>query len=788
MVDKMVIELDLPESPGSLTLTLRDPDSSKCTALVRCELVPPLTIPQSPSLSVWEHSREETRESSDLAGMAGTTITDIFSLVDSQVDDMEVASSGAGLNLTLKRQVFTSADTNTVALRQTLINNGPRSIRLQALLPLLCNGSQSLLLNGSGASSWDVCVQKRFKNDGPTSFRPGVDDWDLEMAQHPVGPTGEAKAGEDDEDLTLIRADPCCLLRPRNEPGAAALFLGFLTQTGHLARLEMRFRGGGESVQFERLTAECEFDGVMVRPGECRTSQWLQIAAGPADQLLRDFADRVGLVHDVAPPQGPPPSMLCSFYTYGEYYEERWFEEDLEDLARRPVPFDVFLIDGGWEKARGDWEPREDWWPHGMKAAAERIVETGYRPGIWTAPFVAARHSQLMSKHPDWVLKLDNGEMKEHAPDVWTLDPTYPGVCEFLEETFRKITFEWGYHFHKFDFMRSVFNDPRVCFHDPSATRLEAYRMGLEAIRRGTGPDAYLCVCGGHFGGSLGIAQSQRSGSDVRGWWDGMMKPRIKQNVLRTWMHRLWHVDPDAVLLRRRDVPLIEGPHGQYSLGRLTDDEARVVTLNQYLSGGLVCVAEKFRELDEDRRALLRHILPTMDAPALPLDPLEPVAPSLLVAQVEPQCPGLGRWNTLAVINWDDEPKAIPVVLSDAVTRGMKAQRFLVFELFEQQVLGLFEAGAAVDLGSLPPHSCRQLRIAPWEGDQPVLAGTDMHLSGGGVEIAAWQVTSDREVSGMVETPWDYSVQLTVAFPAGTGFVTGTQTAAGPFTITPRSD
>ena len=261
------------------------------------------------------------------------------------------------------------------------------------------------------------------------------------------------------------------------------------------------------------------------------------------------------------------------------------------------------------------------------------------------------------------------------------------------------------------------------------------------------------------------------------------MKPRLKQNVMRTWMHRLWHVDPDAVLLRRRDEPLIEGPHGQYSLGRLSDDEARVVTLNQYLSGGIVCVAEKFRELDEDRRALLRHILPTIDAPALPLDPLEPVAPAQLVSRVEPRCRELGSWNTLAVINWDDESKRMRVTLEGEVIRGLVPGRLLVSEFFEQEVIGLFDAGTELDLGALRPHSCRLLRIAPWNGRDPVLAGTDMHLSGGGVEIASWQVAGKGEVSGRIETPWEYPVRLTVAFPDGEGCFASTATSAGAFTV-----
>ena len=229
--------------------------------------------------------------------------------------------------------------------------------------------------------------------------------------------------------------------------------------------------------------------------------------------------------------------------------------------------------------------------------------------------------------------------------------------------------------------MRGIFNNPGIRFRDPSATRLDAYRRGLEAIRRGAGPDAYLCVCGGHFGGSLGLADAQRSGSDMRGWWE-VMKPRIKQNLLRTWMHRLWHVDPDAMLLRRREEPLVEGVMGSYTLGRLSDDEARTVVLNQYLGGQLICLGEAFRHLDEDRRALLRHAIPSIGSPAVPLDPLEPVAPSQLVTRVTPRCRGLEPWNTLALINWSDAPQRMQASLSGEAVRGLQADRFLVTEFF----------------------------------------------------------------------------------------------------------
>ena len=56
-------------------------------------------------------------------------------------------------------------------------------------------------------------------------------------------------------------------------------------------------------------------------------------------------------------------------------------------------------------------------------------------------------------------------------------------------------------------------------------------------------------------------------------------------------------------------------------------------------------------------------------------------------------------------------------------------------------------AGERIDLGLVPPHASRLLRIAPWPGDGPVLAGTDLSFSGGGVEVVEWR-PGEGEVAG----------------------------------------
>ena len=637
------IAIELPAAVGQWRM-LASTAADGVVADIRSGWMPPIATPQMPPWD-WKHS-DRREQDLVLAEWEGRVTLDRFE---------------AG-RCELTREVWLSADRNVAALRQTIGNRGPEPLTLQALLPLRCDGPDSLQVGGCGADNWDVLAQKRFKNDGPTAFRPGVFDGDLAMAEKPVGPTGEVVEDTGDE-TTTVRADPFCVLRKRADPQAPALMIGYLSQTGHLARIVLQFVNDGASgAHLEHLTAECEFDGVALATGAERSSQWLIFAVGETQQLIVDFADRVGRYHRVKPPQTPPPSVWCSFSVYGESFNEQLFNEDLDDLASRRVPFDVFLIDGGWEKMRGQWEPDPALWPGGMRVAAERIVAHGYRPALWTAPFTVSADSPVAREHPDWMARTDEAEPYEYMGGL-VLDTTAPGACDHLEQLYRQLTFDWGYHYHKFDFMRGIFNNPAIRFADAAATRLDAYRRGLRAIRRGVGQQAYLSVCGGHFGGSLGLADAQRSGSDVRGSWT-VMKPRIKQNLLRTWMHRLWHVDPDAMLLRRRTEPLVEGAMGGYTLGELTDDEVQTVVLNQYLGGQLICLGEAFRYLDEDRRALLRHTIPSVNAAAVPLDPFEPVAPSQLVTRVNPRCGELEPWNTLALINWDDSPRGMETVSS----------------------------------------------------------------------------------------------------------------------------
>jgi len=140
----------------------------------------------------------------------------------------------------------------------------------------------------------------------------------------------------------------------------------------------------------------------------------------------------------------------------------------------------------------------------------------------------------------------------------------------------------------------------------------------------------------------------------------------------------------------------------------------------------------------------------------------------LVANRIEPLCPSLGPWVTLAAFNWDDQPVTRRITLDSNVVAGLPGQRFFAREFFTGQEWSPVSTGARLLLPDIPAHGCRLVRFAPWDGQRPVLAGTDRHFSGGGVEVAEWVDEADG-VRVRVESPWSGPVCLWVAFPAKSG-------------------
>jgi len=678
--------------------------------------------------------------------------------------------------LRLVREVFRpDGDGDVCAVRVRLANTGHGPIAVHGLVPLAI-GEDGLRLGDTPVSDWRFMRQPRKKNDMPAVVRLGDTTprvWDAFVGTPETG--GAPRTDASTPPTTLVSSEATVIATNDH-----AVLFGVFPLHKQLVRMRMAI--SADRQRLEAFEVCCECDGQLLPPGAEVASQWVLVRVGRdpfaaldayADVLLQTYPDAAERKNRRA----TPPTVWCSWYYYGASFSQNDAEENLQFLRDHPLPVDVFQIDDCWARHWGDWSAG-DRWP-GVAEFAARIATAGYRPGIWTCPFLAENQSTLRNSHPEWLLRDNRGEpivFPMNGMKSVVLDPTHPEVLDFLEALFRRLTHEWGYTYHKIDFTRAV-ADPDAVFRDQSMNRAQAYRTGLEAIRRGIGADGYLDVCGGLYGPSLGIADAQRSGSDVRSTWpsppsgeerDGYGPFTIKQNVLRGWMNRLWDNDPDALMVRRRSEAFRDM---NMSLGDLTDEEALTCALNQYLAGGLVCLTERFTEVEPDRLYLLRHCSPSVARATIPRDAFDDVRfPSVLDTAVEPWAAGLEPWHALSLVNWHGVQRPASVTIG-RTTLGEFADSADAFRItsFRTGETRIVDRDGVYDAGSLPAHGCDVLKVQPCRADRPQLLWTNGHFSMGGREVRTWTFAGASLHIG-VDWHWPVPLKLCIAPPAGRRF------------------
>jgi Melibiase len=685
----------------------------------------PASVPQTSDLSTWKMI-SDVSSFKNLGGINGQMTSVSWAANTGQVDC----------------ETWISDNNKLVAFRQTFTNRTKKSVKLNALYPLFVDGKSSFRFGE--ITNWLIMEQFRHKNDLPGSEAPA--------------------AGRS------VSCDPFFIINDNRGEGNN-LFIGYQTFNLHLAEIDISF---DKELQVENITAKCDFEGAEVPPDGSRTSQWVIVSQGSdANLLIDEYTGRIRSFYNIDEPPKNAPTVYCTWYYHADNYNEEIFKGDIEQFKREHLPFDVFLIDECWDV--GDWGDFEanSSFPDGMKWAAGQINSAGYTAGIWCAPFLVDGESDLSKDHSSWLLRNSKGKLctfNMNERDHFILDLTYPGVCDYLEDQFRKISRDWGYEYFKFDFMRSVFIDSDQQFYDKTATSLEAYRKGLEAIRRGTGNDAYISVCGGHYGASYGIANTQRSGSDVKSQWDEKELPKYRQNILRTWMTGLWHVDPDAMMVRTQEKPL-QTDKRSLTTGLFTDDEAFTNTLNQFIGGNLITFTEDFETIGNDRKMLYKHVIPSVNSASRPLDPFNPICPEMMVTKISPVCQKLGSWNMLSIINWSNDTKDYNIILDQKFTENLKGDRFLVYDFQSGEIVNLLSGSGVLNINGVRGHQSKLLKIVPWDEKTPMFLGTDLNFSCGGLEIADITYYNNKIV-GSLETGWSVPVKLTFVIPGFNGYET----------------
>jgi len=375
-------------------------------------------------------------------------------------------------------------------------------------------------------------------------------------------------------------------------PGGPTMLLAFTS----CKRFSGRFYIRPKSIEVVLDT-----EGLALAPGQSWDLEEFLYTTGPSRAaLLAKLADRIDRNHPPLRFQTPPAGW-CSWYCFGARVTAKNVMDNLNAIVHDVPQLKYVQLDDGYQPAMGDWLETGKAFGGDVQGVLQAIRKQGLEPAIWVAPFIAEAGSHLFQQHPDWFMKGDDGKplpadkvtFQGWRRGPWyALDGTHPEVQKHLESVFRTMREQWGVTYFKLDanFWGAMHGGK---LHDSQATRIEAYRRGMEAVLRGAG-DSFILGCNHPIWASFGLIHGSRSSGDIKRSWDTFERV-ARQNLNRNWQNgRLWWNDPDALTLS----------------GNLPENEYRFHATAVLASGGLVLSGDDLSTLPTNRLDMLKKLLP----------------------------------------------------------------------------------------------------------------------------------------------------------------------------------
>lgn len=577
-----------------------------------------------------------------------------------------------------------------------------------------------------------------------------------------------------------------------------AILCGFLSQRQQFGLLEAWLPAAGPG-----LSLWAEGDDARLDPGQQTGTDWACIQFLQIDDPdpLVAYLDAVARENGLELPDGQEgapsnryrnrqrtvaaadiPTGWCSWYQYSSNsyigaLAEADIQQNLAALAelRGRLPLSVVQIDDGFERKVGDWFEFSPSFPQGLTSLATEIRAAGFTSGLWLAPFILQPDSRLATEHPDWLLRGRNGR-PVNAGRLWNrfaaaLDLTQPDALDWAADVVRTAVQDWGYAYLKLDFLYAAALPGRR--HDPTRTRAQVLRSGLETLRRAAGPQAFLLGCGCPLGPAIGLIDSMRIGTDTARHWKPFVKgvstllksepnlPSARNSLnnalTRAFLHRRWWVnDPDCLLTRPPASPNLKwfSPAGlstaaeqrpdkgkrslaaQLPTSALSLAEVQTAATVIALTGGSLLISDDLAALPEERLRLVETLLPPIGKAPRVLDWFDSAPPRRLRLDLEGPA---GTWQLLALFNWEDQPRFLTLRVDE-------------FDLDPQAayIARTFWKGALYPVGEgflptrrLAPHSSLLVALRKAMPGEPQYLGSDLHISQG-LEVTHWEAKPNR--------------------------------------------
>ncbi len=547
----------------------------------------------------------------------------------------------------------------------------------------------------------------------------------------------------------------------KNRTGILA---GFLSQHQHFGSLETRLDPYSPAL---RMWANG--DTAQLKPkAQIKTDlAAIQFVNLDDPDPLDAYLQAVNRENEVHPHVGilPDPYAFSGWCSWYHFFQDVTAEVVAHNLSMVKhlddrFPLDLIQIDDGFEAQVGDWLAFDRSFPDGVAPLAEKIRTANYIPGLWLAPFIVHSKSRFYKDHPNLVIHDERGRPVK-AGYVWNnqnlgLDLTQKASMDYVGEVIDTAVHKWGYPYLKLDFLYAAALKGRHA--NPTLTRAQVLRRGLEVIRKTAGEDTYLLACGCPLGPAVGLFDAMRIGADVAPDWRPNFKgiqvffrkepsmPAVINSVqnplTRAFMHQEWWAnDADCLLLR---------PESNLSL-----TEVQTLATLIALTGGPLLFSDDLSKLPEERVELGRSLLPLIGKTPRVVDWFDKQKPSMLRIDLHNLT---GVWHLLAKFNWEDHPITPDLSTADYHLEGAD---FFSRDFWNRKVYQMRFGGFSDH--TILPHGVHLLAVRPFDGDQPVYIGSDLHISQG-LEVTDWWAEPEK-VSLTLQRPGKSTGRIELYLP-----------------------
>lgn len=639
--------------------------------------------------------------------------------LDEKTDDIEIVRESLHL------------DSEHLVTRLRITNTSDFMIKLMDAYPLICD---DLCVEGCDSPNWTVLNGTRQLNDVPSACVLGRRDASFELATDRLSEEGmmlKSTVGGD----AVITGDGITVIKA----GKTYISVEIISAENQLTDISLSLDCNGSL----RAVRAGGIFNCIIEPGDMKITDWVRVSVGGNfERLVEGYATHRKAVS----PKLCADNGNMNVYAVRSNVTAENISDKLNFLSHMRAPFDCFMIGSGWQSCIGDWYSNGNF-SDNMRSEAIKISNSGFKPGIWTAPFVADKNSELYRENKDMFLRHADGSVCRsvvNGRECAVLDVSSPTVIEWLEMLYQRLSAA-GYYFHNVDFTNEFIFRKDVVLANPTVSSVEAYINAVETIKKAVGNEGVVYISNGFLSPLAGRADVVQICSAPK--WNEIsdnvefFKKIVNQIAARRYTDLWWQCSCGVTL------------EGGFS-SRFLPNELKMLAVCRYMCQGPVMAGDVG---GSEELKFLRLFCPAVKTALHNRGVFEDM-PYVCTVDIEVN----DSYHTLCFFNYSNESVNLTFKLDNKTCGGYvdHSCKYDVSTYFSKECVRFAGYDDIIRVGKIEPRSAEVVKIA--KSDKPHVLFSDMHLSMGGEVIVR---LNDGEAAVFGENPFNCRGSYLIALP-----------------------